>query len=226
MGKSALAVQFALAAAKAGVLPAVFSMEMEADSVVDRIIAMESEVPEGPMRRGYLEGEQATRVVDGIARLSRAQVLIDDVAAMTPVELRARSMMLDAKERLGLIVVDYLQLMHYPAASREGRQEEIAQISRQIKALARDLAVPVIVVSQLNRRAEERADKRPALSDLRESGALEQDADKVLLVYRPGYYAHDHEDRRAEITIAKHRNGPTGVVEATFIAQEMRFAGA
>jgi replicative DNA helicase len=226
MGKSALAVQLALAAGAAKKRTAVFSMEMDTESIVQRLIAAEANVPMGAMRRGYLKDEEWGEVNTAIARISTMPIVIDDTPAMTPVELRARMMRLNARTPLDLVLVDYLQLMHHPISARDGRQQEISAISREIKALARDLEVPVIALSQLNRAPETRGDNRPRMSDLRESGALEQDADKVILLYRPGYYSGEHEDRRAEIIVAKHRNGPTATLEALFLAKEMRFGHA
>jgi replicative DNA helicase len=179
------------------------------------------------LRQGQLTDRDFSRLVDVAGRISEAAILIDDTSDLTLMELRARARRLHAQHKLSLIVIDYLQLMSGPGGGKNGgenRQQEIAQISRGLKGLARELNVPVIALSQLSRAVESRPNKRPMLSDLRESGSIEQDADLVMFIYRDEYY-NPHSDKAgiAEIIVGKQRNGPTGVVELQFHAQHVRF---
>jgi replicative DNA helicase len=181
------------------------------------------------LRRGFLADEDYSKLSGALAGLSDAKIFIDDTPGLSPLALRSRARRLHKKEGIGLVVVDYLQLMSGgPGRRDENRQQEISYISRSLKELARELEIPVIAISQLNRSADARADHRPMMSDLRESGAIEQDADVVLLLHREEYYEHDEQKRRdlegqAELIIAKQRNGPTGIVNLTFLSKFMRF---
>ncbi|WP_374514030.1 replicative DNA helicase [Niveibacterium sp.] len=225
MGKTALALAVAEHVALEEKLPvAIFSMEMPGEQLVLRMTSAISGVEGRKIRQGTMTDDEWSSFSFAAARLNSATILIDETPALTPTELRARARRLHRRHGgLGLIVVDYLQLMRL-ARSSENRTQELSEISRAIKALAKELRVPVIALSQLNRAVEQRTDKRPLLSDLRESGAIEQDADLVVLLYRDDYYDSDSPDRGiAELIIAKHRNGPTGTVKAAFDERLVRF---
>ncbi|OGA50285.1 MAG: replicative DNA helicase [Betaproteobacteria bacterium RIFCSPLOWO2_12_FULL_62_13] len=230
MGKTALAMNMvehvALAEKKAA---AVFSMEMSGAQLTMRMIGSVGRVDQHELRTGTFKEEDWTRLVDAVGRLNEAQVYVDDTAGLNALELRSRTRRLHRQcaeiGGLSMIVVDYLQLM---SASRGGREEnratELAEISRSLKGLAKELKVPVIALSQLNRGVDARTDKRPMMSDLRESGALEQDADLILFIYRDEVYNPDTPNKGiAEIIIAKQRNGPTGKVNLTFLGKHTRF---
>ena len=225
MGKTALALNMAeYAAVKTKKAVAVFSMEMSASQLAFRLISSLGRVNAQNLRTGRLEDEDWSRVTHAITLLAEAKIFIDDTPALSPTELRSRARRL-AREHsgLGLIVIDYLQLMQVPG-NKETRATEIAEISRSLKALAKELHVPVIALSQLNRSLEQRTDKRPVMSDLRESGGIEQDADLVLMIYRDEYYNQDSPDKGlAEIIITKQRNGPTGTIKLAFQGQYTRF---
>jgi replicative DNA helicase len=221
MGKTTYAMNIAEHVAIKSRLPVlVFSMEMPGESLVMRLLSSLCRIDQLRIRTGKLEDEDWPRISSTVSMLSEAPLFIDDTPALSPAELRARSRRL-AKEhgQLGLIVVDYLQLMQVPGFS-ENRTAEISEISRSLKSLAKELKVPVIALSQLNRSLEQRADKRPVMSDLRESGAIEQDADLIAFVYRDEVYNENSPDKgTAEIIIAKQRNGPIGKVRLTFLGQ-------
>jgi replicative DNA helicase len=208
---------------------ALFSMEMGREQIVQNILCSRAKVESQKLRRGFLADEDYAKLSGALAGLSEAKIFVDDTPGLTPLALRSRARRLHKKEGIGLVIVDYLQLMSGGLRLRqENRQQEISFISRSMKELARELEVPVIAISQLNRGVEDRADHRPMMSDLRESGAIEQDADLVLLLHRPEYYEHDEQRRKeiegeAELIIAKHRNGPTGTVNLTFLSRYMRF---
>lgn len=223
MGKTALMVNFALNAAIAGKKVAVFSLEMSQNQLAQRMMSAMSHVDLQKIISGKLESEDLPRLLEGISVLQQFNISIDDTAGITPLELKAKARKLKAKEGLDLIVIDYLQLMEM-GGRNENRTQEISAISRNLKAIAKELDVPVIALSQLSRATEVRQDKRPILSDLRESGAIEQDADVVLFLYRDEYYNPETEKRNiGEVIIAKHRNGPTGAVELTFLGQYTKF---
>ncbi|WP_054252855.1 replicative DNA helicase [Neofamilia massiliensis] len=223
MGKTALMVNFALNAAAAGKKVAVFSLEMSQNQLAQRMMSAMSHVDLQKIISGKLESEEMPRLLEGISALRQFNISIDDTAGITPLELKAKARKLKAKEGLDLIVIDYLQLMEM-GGRNENRTQEISAISRNLKAIAKELDIPVIALSQLSRATEVRQDKRPILSDLRESGAIEQDADVVLFLYRDEYYNPETEKRNiGEVIIAKHRNGPTGVVELTFLGQYTKF---
>lgn len=202
---------------------AFFSLEMSKEQLVLRMLCSESRINNSNVRTGSLSERDFARIVDGASRLSEAEIFIDDTPALTITELRAKARRLHRDHELGLIVVDYLQLLRSPAYSHS-REQEISDISRSLKALAKELHVPVVALSQLNRSVESRTDKRPMMSDLRESGAIEQDADLIMFIYRDEVYNKDSVDKGvAEIIIAKQRTGPTGAVRVAFSGEFTRF---
>lgn len=221
MGKTMLAMNIAEnVAIKAKQPVLIFSMEMPGEAIVMRLLSSLCRIDQLRIRTGKLQDEDWPRISSTVSMLSEAPFFIDDTPALSPAEVRARSRRI-AKEhgQLGLIVVDYLQLMQVPGFS-ENRTAEISEISRSLKSLAKELKVPVIALSQLNRSLEQRADKRPVMSDLRESGAIEQDADLIAFIYRDEVYHENSPDKgSAEIIIAKQRNGPIGKVRLTFLGQ-------
>jgi len=225
MGKSSLALNIALqAAVKDGVPVGIFSLEMSKEQVVDRLICAEAEVDSWKLRTGNLVDTDFEKIGKAMGRLAEAQIFIDDSANTNVMEMRAKARRLQSEYGLGLLVVDYLQLMesHRPSDSRV---QEISEISRSLKGLAKELNVPVLALSQLSRAVEMRSPKIPQLADLRESGAIEQDADVVIFIYRDEYYDKDTERKNiADILIRKHRNGPTGDVELYFHPEYMKFA--
>ena len=224
MGKTAFSVNMAeYAALKTKKAVAVFSMEMSASQLAFRLISSMGRINAQNLRTGDLAEEEWPRVTNAITLLSEAKIFIDDTPALSPGELRARSRRLKREHDLGLIVIDYLQLMQVPG-TKENRATEISEISRSLKALAKELNVPVIALSQLNRSLEQRTDKRPVMADLRESGAIEQDADVIMFIYRDEYYNPESGEKGvAEIIIGKQRNGPTGAVKLAFLGQYTKF---
>jgi replicative DNA helicase len=227
MGKTTLAVNIAEYATINPEKPAsvaIFSMEMPSEQLLTRMLSSIGGVPLNSIRSGQISDEDWVRVTAATSQLSAASIFIDDTPALSPGELRARSRRLKREHDLGLIVIDYLQLMQVPG-TKENRATEIAEISRGLKALAKELEVPVIALSQLNRGVEQRQEKKPVMSDLRESGAIEQDADMILLIYREEVYDKNTPKRGiAEIDLAKHRNGETGPFMLTFQGQYSRFS--
>jgi replicative DNA helicase len=225
MGKTSLALCIASNIALNQKVPvAIFSLEMSRQQLAQRLICSEARVDATALRTGNLKEEDWPKLSNAVGRLSEAPIYIDDTANITIMEVRAKIRRLMAKEPLGLIIVDYLQLMQ-GSGRQENRQQEISDISRALKVLGRESNVPVIAISQLSRAVESRQDKRPLLSDLRESGAIEQDADLVIFVYRDEYYKRDSEDKGiAEIIISKHRNGPTGIIRLAFLEHYTKFA--
>jgi replicative DNA helicase len=202
---------------------AFFSLEMSKEQLVLRMLCSESRINNSNVRTGNLSERDFARIVDGASRISEAEIFIDDTPAITITELRAKARRLHRDHQLGMIVVDYLQLLRSPAYSNS-REQEISDISRSLKALAKELHVPVIALSQLNRSVESRNDKRPMMSDLRESGAIEQDADLIMFIYRDEVYNKETPDKGvAEIIIAKQRTGPTGAVRVAFSGEYTRF---
>ncbi len=229
MGKTALALCMAEhVALNENKAVAMFSLEMSGDELTQRLLCSVAMVDASRMRSGRLSADDWPRVSQAADRLSKAPIFIDDSEGMTVTEMRTKARRLKAKQDLGLIVVDYIQLMEGAPNLRrrdENRVQELSAISRGLKMMARDLEVPIIVVSQLNRSPDARNDKRPMLSDLRESGAIEQDADMVLLIYRDDYYEPDSESKGiAEVNVAKHRNGPTDRVKLAFMGTYAKFA--
>jgi len=225
MGKTALAVNMAEhAALKSKKAVAIFSMEMSASQLAFRLISSLGRINQQHLRTGDIQEEEWPRVTSAITLLSEAKIFIDDTPALSPAELRARARRLKREHDVGLIVIDYLQLMQVPG-NKENRATEISEISRSLKAMAKEMNIPVIALSQLNRSLEQRTDKRPVMSDLRESGAIEQDADVIIFIYRDEYYNPDSTDKgTAEIIIGKQRNGPTGTVRLTFLGHYTKFA--
>lgn len=225
MGKTTFGLNIAYNAATKGKLPvAVFSLEMSREQLVQRLISAEAMIDQHKLRTGRLQDEEWLRLTKAAQPLSTAQIYIDDTPAISVLELRAKARRLKAEKGLALIVIDYLQLMQVNNRKNDNRQQEISEISRSLKALARELEVPVLALSQLSRAVEQTHEKRPALSHLRESGALEQDSDLVMFIYREDYYNPESEKPGiAEIILAKHRNGPTGSVELGFIKEYTKF---
>lgn len=202
---------------------AFFSLEMSKEQLVLRMLCSESRINNSSVRTGNLSERDFARIVDGASRISEAEIYIDDTPAITITELRAKARRLHRDHQLGMIAVDYLQLLRSPAYSHS-REQEISDISRSLKALAKELNVPVVALSQLNRSVESRTDKRPLMSDLRESGAIEQDADLIMFIYRDEVYNKETPDKGvAEIIIAKQRTGPTGALRVAFSGEHTRF---
>ena len=226
MGKTALALNIARNAAVDGNVPvAVFSLEMSKEQLSMRMLCAEARVDSSRVRGGFLNPEDWNRITDAAGVLSEAPIYIDDSPDISATSIRTKSRRLKMDRNLGLVIIDYLQLMRGRISS-ERRDLEISEISRSLKLLAKELDLPVVALSQLNRKLEERSDKRPQLSDLRESGALEQDADVVAFIYRDEVYNKEENNPNrgtAEIIIAKQRNGPTGVVPLTFLNAYTRF---
>jgi replicative DNA helicase len=226
MGKTAFAINIAEHVALNEGLPvAVFSMEMGASQLAVRIVGSIGRIDQGHLRTGKLSDDEWPRLTEAIEKLRTVSLHIDETPGLTPSELRANARRLARQcGKLGLIVVDYLQLMSGSTSDGENRATELGEISRGLKMLAKELQCPVIALSQLNRSVEQRTDKRPMMSDLRESGAIEQDADVIMFIYRDDYYNKDSKDPGlAEIIIGKQRNGPTGTVKLAFIKPLTRF---
>ncbi len=239
MGKTALALNIAVNAAtrvSRKVPVAIFSLEMSTESLIQRLICSEARVSLPKLRRGMLTQQEYTRVITAVGHLSEAKIYIDDSPGLNALEMRARARRLKGDHPdLGMIIIDYLQLMetHGDRRREKNRQQEISEISRALKAMAKELNVPVVAISQLSRAPETRQDKRPQLADLRESGALEQDADVVLLLYRPAAYRtkewaklDENTKRATELNLAKQRNGPTDTINLVFLYDCMRFENA
>ncbi|MGH8434846.1 MAG: replicative DNA helicase [Pseudomonas sp.] len=231
MGKTSLVTGIALHASISHQVPtAVFSLEMSKEQLVQRMLCSEALVDLGRLLRGRLTDDDYVRLAQAAGHLNTAPIWIDDSGSLSVLEMRAKARRLKAEQpELGLIIVDYIQLMQASARQAENRQQEVSAISRGLKALAKELGVPILALSQLSRAPEQRADHRPQLSDLRESGSLEQDADLVMFLYRPEYYVPPVEAQekglqgKAELIIGKQRNGPTGTVELYFRKESTRF---
>ncbi|MBX3299423.1 MAG: replicative DNA helicase [Acidobacteria bacterium] len=225
MGKTAFCLTLAQnAALKAGAVVAIFSLEMSKDQLVARMLASEARIDSARFRNGHIFQSELPRLSGAIQSLSEAKIFIDDTASISPLEIRAKARRLYAEQKqLDLIVIDYLQLMGN-AGRFESRQQEVSKISRELKAIARELDVPVVALSQLSRAPESRNPPRPMMSDLRESGSIEQDADVVAFIYRDDYYNREGaEEGVAEILVAKQRNGPTGDIRLAFLKEFTRF---
>ena len=224
MGKTALALNIALNAAlvdKVGV--AIFSLEMSSLQLGIRLLGSDAMIDAWKLRKGALQDDDYLRLTDSANRLSELPIYIDDSSALSSLEIKAKARRLKKKYNISLVIIDYLQLMQSKKAV-ESRQLEISDISRSLKALAKDLDIPVLAVSQLNRKVEDRPNKRPMLADLRESGAIEQDADLISFIYREELYNRTEENKgKAELIVAKHRNGPTGLVPLTFREKYTKF---
>ncbi|MFD1954632.1 replicative DNA helicase [Paenibacillus thailandensis] len=225
VGKTAFALNIAQnVGVRARETVAIFSLEMSAAQLVQRMICAESNVDAGRMRTGQLEGDDWEKLTMAIGALSEAQIYIDDTPGITVADIRAKCRRLKKERGLGMILIDYLQLIQGRGKPGENRQQEVSEISRTLKQIARELEVPVIALSQLSRGVEQRQDKRPMMSDLRESGSIEQDADIVSFLYRDDYYNQDSEKKNIiEIIIAKQRNGPVGTVELVFLKNYNKF---
>lgn len=226
MGKTAFALNLAQYVAVHSQVPvAVFSLEMSKEQLVNRMLCSEAMVDNTRMRTGKLEDNDWQKVAKALGPLSEAPIFIDDTPGASITEIRAKCRRLKLEHNLGLVVIDYLQLMQGSKSKSENRQQEISEISRSLKVLAKEINVPVVTLSQLSRAPEARTDHRPILSDLRESGAIEQDADIVMFLYRDDYYNPETDKKNiAELIIAKHRNGSTGTVELVWLGQYTKFA--
>lgn len=224
MGKTALALNIAMNSVKTGASVALFSLEMSKEQYVQRIISMESMVDSSKLRTGNLDDDDWTRLISTMSTISNYNIFIDDSAAISVFEVMSKCRRLKIEKGLDLIVIDYLQLMS-DGTNSNNRQQEISNISRGLKALAREMDCPVMALSQLSRAPELRQDHRPIMSDLRESGAIEQDADVVLMLYRDEYYFKEESEKKGitDVIIAKQRNGPVGTVELAWISQYTKF---
>ena len=225
MGKSAFALNIgAYAATRANIPVAIFSLEMAKDQVANRILCSEALVDSNAVRTGELTDEDLSKLAETSGELSQAQIFIDDTAGISVMEIRAKCRKLKLEKNIGLVIIDYLQLVQ-GSGKTSSREQEIAEISRSLKILAKEIEVPVIALSQLSRAVEARPDHRPMLSDLRESGSIEQDADIVMFLYRDDYYNEDSEKKnQAEVIIAKQRAGSTGTVDLAWLGQYTKFA--
>ncbi|MCC8067392.1 MAG: replicative DNA helicase [Clostridiales bacterium] len=225
MGKTAFVLNIAeYMAFHSGLTVAVFSLEMSKEQLVNRLFAMESRVDSQALRTGNLNDSDWTSLIEAAGTIGRSNLIIDDTPGISVSELRSKCRKYKLEHKLDIIMIDYLQLMQGSRRS-ESRQQEISDISRSLKEIARELQVPVVALSQLSRAVEQRPDHRPMLSDLRESGAIEQDADVVMFLYRDDYYNHDTQKKDvAEVIIAKQRNGPIGTVELAWLPRFTKFA--
>lgn len=226
MGKSAFALNIAAnAAVRANIPVAIFSLEMSKEQMVNRILCSEAMVDSNKVRTGKIEEDDWGKLAGALGPLSESEIYIDDTPGISVMEIRAKCRKLKLEKNIGLIVIDYLQLVQASNNRRGSREQEISEISRSLKILAKEINVPVIALSQLSRAPEQRPDHRPMLSDLRESGAIEQDADIVMFLYRDDYYNEDSEKKNvAEVIIAKHRSGSTGTVELLWLGNYTKFA--
>ncbi|GMA63659.1 replicative DNA helicase [Alicyclobacillus fastidiosus] len=225
VGKTAFALNVAQnVAVRSGVPVAIFSLEMSKDQLVQRMLCAEAYIEGQKLRTGTLDDEDWPKLSMGVSALSNSPIYIDDSPGITVAEMRSKLRRLKLERGLGLVVIDYLQLIHGRRGSGENRQQEISEISRSLKQLARELEVPIVSLGQLSRSVEQRQDKRPMLSDIRESGSIEQDADIVAFLYRDDYYDHETERQNIiEIIIAKQRNGPVGKIELVFLKNYNKF---
>ncbi|MDR9504734.1 replicative DNA helicase [Brevibacillus agri] len=223
VGKTAFALNIAQnIGIKTGETVAIFSLEMSTLQLVKRMICAEGNIDASKMRNGGFEGDDWERMTRAIGNLAKAKIFIDDSPGLTVQEIRRKARKLKQQHGLGMILIDYLQLVH--CVSKGNRQEQVSEVSRMLKAIARELDVPVIALSQLSRSVEQRQDKRPMMSDIRESGSIEQDADIVAFLYRDDYYDKESANKNVvEVIIAKQRNGPTGTVELAFLKEHNKF---
>ena len=226
MGKSAFAINIATnVALQAGKGVAIFNLEMSKEQVGNRILCSEAMVDSNKIRTGQVEDDDWVKLASAIGPLSEAEIYIDDTPGISVMEIRAKCRKLKIEKDIGLVVIDYLQLIQGSGNRNSSREQEISEISRSLKILAKELNIPVIALSQLSRGVEKRDDKRPMLSDLRESGAIEQDADIVIFLYRDDYYNEDSEKKNvAEVILAKHRGGSTGTVDLAWLPSYTKFA--
>ena len=225
MGKSAFALNIATyAAVNANVPVVVFNLEMSKEQVGNRILCSEAMVDSNKIKTGKIDEQDWIKLVSAVGPLSESQIFIDDTAGISIMEIRAKCRKLKLEKNIGLVVIDYLQLIQGSGKKNASREQEISEISRSLKILAKELNVPVIALSQLSRAVEQRTDHRPMLSDLRESGAIEQDADIVMFLYRDDYYNQDSEKKDiAEVILAKHRGGSTGTIELLWLGSYTKF---
>lgn len=225
MGKSAFALNIAAHAAVKEKTPvAIFSLEMAADQMVNRILCSEAMVDSNKVRTGKLEDDDWVKLAGALGPLSESEIYIDDTPGISVMDIRTKCRKLKMEKNIGLVIIDYLQLVQGGPRSRGSREQEIAEISRSLKILAKELNVPVIALSQLSRAVEQRPDHRPMLSDLRESGSIEQDADIVMFLYRDDYYNPETEKKdTAEVIIAKQRGGSTGKIELLWLGNYTKF---
>ncbi len=225
MGKSAFALNIATNAAVRAKIPvAIFSLEMSKEQMVNRILCSEAMVDSNKVRTGKLDEQDWSKLAGALGPLSESEIYIDDTPGISVMEIRAKCRKLKLEKNIGLVVIDYLQLIQASNNKRGNREQEISEISRSLKILAKEINVPVIALSQLSRAPEQRPDHRPMLSDLRESGAIEQDADIVMFLYRDDYYNEDSEKKNiAEVILAKHRAGSTGTIELLWLANNTKF---
>jgi replicative DNA helicase len=231
MGKTALALNIAqFGGAKTGDAVLIFSLEMSSEQLVQRMLGSEAQVNVHSMRTGVMGKSEWDDLMNAAGRLAKAPIYIDDSSMLTTMDFRSRCRRFKARyPNLGLVVVDYLQLMSFGGRNTDNKQQEVAEISRMLKGVARELQCPVVALSQLSRAVEQRAEKKPMLSDLRDSGAIEQDADTVLLLYRPDYYegaVNPDMDSEAFMSLAKNRNGPTNEIRLIFKREITRFFNA
>ena len=228
MGKTAFVLNVVdHVAVKKGIPCMVFSLEMSKEQLVNRMLSMESNVDSQKLRTGTLTDSDWDAVVEGVGIIGGSKLIIDDTPGISISELRSKCRKMKLEHGLGMVIIDYLQLMTGSGKSSDNRQQEISEISRSLKALAREMQAPVVALSQLSRACETRTDHRPMLSDLRESGAIQQDADVVMFLYRDDYYNKDSEMKdMAEVIIAKQRNGPIGTVNLVWMPQYTKFANA
>ncbi|MDE7038016.1 MAG: replicative DNA helicase, partial [Lachnospiraceae bacterium] len=227
MGKTAFVLNIAqYIAFKKNKSVAVFSLEMSKEQLVNRLFSLESQVDAQAIRTGNMKDSDWEKLIEGAGIIGKSRLIIDDTPGISISELRSKCRKYKLEQGLDIVIIDYLQLMTGSVGrSSESRQQEISEISRSLKGLARELSVPVVALSQLSRAVEQRPDKRPMLSDLRESGAIEQDADVVMFIYRDEYYNKDSEfKKQAEIIIAKQRNGPVGTVNLAWLGEYTKFA--
>ena len=226
MGKSAFAINIATHAAVNNNVPVViFNLEMSKEQVANRILCSEAMVDSNKIRTGKIDDNEWIKLANASGRLAEAPIYIDDTPGISIMEIRARCRKLKLEKNIGLVVIDYLQLVQGSNKKNSSREQEISEISRSLKILAKELDIPVIALSQLSRSAEKRDDKRPMLADLRESGAIEQDADIVMFLYRDDYYNQDSEKKNiAEVILAKHRGGSTGTVDLLWLGNYTKFA--
>ena len=226
MGKSAFAINIAAnAAVKYKVPVAIFNLEMSKEQIGNRILCSEAMVDSNKIKTGQIEDQDWVKLASTLGVLSDAPIYIDDTPGITVMEIRAKCRKLKMEKNVGMVVIDYLQLIQGSGKRNSSREQEISEISRSLKIIAKELEIPVIALSQLSRGVESREEKRPMLSDLRESGAIEQDADIVIFLYRDDYYHEDSEDKNiAEVILAKHRGGSTGTVRLAWMPSYTKFA--
>ncbi len=226
MGKTAFCLNIAQHAAhEADISTAIFSLEMSKEQLALRMLCAEARVDNHKLRSGYIAESEWGKLAMGAGKLAETKIFIDDTPGISVLEMRAKARRLKAEHGLGMVIVDYLQLMSAGRSRSDGREQEISEISRSLKALAKELNIPVIALSQLNRRVEDRTIKKPQMSDLRESGAIEQDADVIIFIYRDEVYHPDSDESKgiADIIIGKQRNGPTGEIRLAFVNEYTRF---